>query len=117
MKIEPKVKLWLSSDTAEGIFGDGKWRLLMEIDKEHSIKKAAINLKISYRKAWGDLKKAEKELGMKLLEKKRGGNKGGITVLTEKGKKLINAWAKYQNEIKNKINNTFNKYIWNILDV
>ena len=55
----PRSKLWISSDEAEGVFGDGKWRLLEAIEKDGSLNAASRSLGISYRKAWGDLKKAE----------------------------------------------------------
>ena len=71
------MKLWLSSSDDEGIFGDGKWRLLRAIERESSLSAAAKALHISYRKAWGDLKKAEECLGIKFIEKHRGGDHGG----------------------------------------
>ena len=77
----PKFKLWFSTADSEGVFGDGKWRLLKAIDDKGSLKKAAESLGISYRKAWGDLKKAESCLGTRLIEKIRGGKDGGKTIL------------------------------------
>jgi len=56
-QLRTKFKLWLSTEDAEGVFGDGKWRLLKKIDAKGSLKAASQSLHISYRKAWGDLKK------------------------------------------------------------
>jgi molybdate transport system regulatory protein len=86
-------KLWLSSETSEGSFGTGKVRLLEAIHQTGSLQEAARTLGISYRKAWGDLKKAETCLQCKLIEKTRGGRGGGRTVLTEQGRGVTRAYS------------------------
>lgn len=94
-----KHKLWISSKTASGIFGDGKYYLLKTIEQTGSLKEAAKIRNISYRKAWGDLKKAESGLGFSLITKIRGGKGGGgSTVLTEKGKTLIDLYSSLKKE-------------------
>ena len=67
-KLRARFKLWLSTKDVEGVFGDGKWRLLKSIDAEGSLKAASESLRISYRKAWGDLKKAQDALDIVLVE-------------------------------------------------
>ncbi len=98
-KLRAKFKLWLSSSRVEGVFGDGKWLLLKAIDTEGSLQAASKVLGISYRKAWGDLLKAEKHLRLKLVEKHRGGKSGGRTGLTATGK----AWVKYYENLRSDI--------------
>jgi molybdate transport system regulatory protein len=99
-KLEAQFKLWLNTEDSRGVFGDGKWRLLKAIDKEGSLRAASQMLKISYRKAWGDLKKAEDALNVRLIEKRRGGNAGGRTGLTPEGKEWVKAYAKLRAEIE-----------------
>jgi len=82
-------KLWLSSVTGEGIIEEDKYKLLKLIDAKGSLKAASDELGISYRKAWGDMKKAESLLGYELIIRQRGGKSGGQSLLTEKAKKLI----------------------------
>jgi len=91
-------KVWLASPDGEGIIGDGRLELLKAIDKLGSIRAAADELKISYRKAWGNLKKAESLLNFPLVEKTRGGKEGGKTVLTKETKILIDAYADFHKE-------------------
>ena len=98
--IELNYKLWLSSKEGEGIMGDGKWLLLKTIEKNGSLKLASEILGISYRKAWGDIKKAENLLGFKLIEKFRGGKDGGKSILTSDGSKIINAYEKLNLDIE-----------------
>jgi molybdate transport system regulatory protein len=98
--IEPKVKLFLSSSDVEGLFGGGKCLLLEAIEKEGSIQKAALSLGRSYRKAWGDIRRAEEGLGQPLVIRTRGGSHGGGRAeLTLFCKQLISAWEEYRSEV------------------
>lgn len=111
MKSRAKFKLWLSTKDTEGVFGDGKWRLLKAIDTEGSLKAASQMLHISYRKAWGDLNKAQDGLGVALVEKQRGGNMGGRTDLTSQGRKWLEAYAKYHRDIEKAVEKAYEKHI------
>jgi len=84
--ISLEYKAWLSSQNGKGIFGDGRWNLLKAIDEKGSLKAATKIIGINYRKAWEDLRKAEALFGFALIEKHRGGQKGGSTILTEEKK-------------------------------
>ena len=110
-KLRARFKLWLSTKDVEGIFGDGKWRLLEAIETKGSLSAASKYLHISYRKAWGDLKKAEKYLGVTLLEKQRGGSLGGRSALTDKGKKWVKAYAKFRGDIESMVEKAYQKHI------
>ncbi|GAF98751.1 unnamed protein product [marine sediment metagenome] len=110
-KLRARFKLWLSTKDVEGVFGDGKWRLLEAIDTEGSLKAASESLRISYRKAWGDLKKARDALNIALVEKQRGGNMGGRTSLTGQGKKWVEAYAKFRGDIEKAVEKAYEKHI------
>ena len=99
IKLKPKIKLWLSSDNNNSVFGEGKWKLLTAIDKYSSIKKSSDALKISYKKAWSLIKNAEENLGLSLVIKQRGGIAGGVTKLTENGRLLADAFSKYRTRV------------------
>ena len=110
-KLRARFKLWLSTREVEGIFGDGKWRLLKVIETEGSLKAASKKLRISYRKAWGDLKKAEECLGIALVKKQRGGNMGGRTGLTDQGKKWLKAYARFRGDIDKAMKKAYEKHM------
>ncbi|MBS1197178.1 MAG: LysR family transcriptional regulator [Proteobacteria bacterium] len=93
--LRPNCRLWLFCEEHSGVFGDGKVRLLQEIDRCGCLRQAARNLEISYRKAWGDLKKAEECLGVQLIERSRGGKSGGQSLLTDDGRRWIEAYAAF----------------------
>jgi len=92
-------KIWLESVHGEGIMGDGKWKLLRAIDEKGSLSAAANSLGISYRKAWGDIKKAETLLGIVLIDKQRGGASGGASTLTEYGTKWLALYKSFHNRM------------------
>lgn len=85
-KARPAFKLWLETD--EGyVFGPGVYNLLIKIQEAGTLKQASADLGMSYRYAWGLLKKAEEKLGEPLIEATKGGRQGGgstqITILGE----------------------------------
>lgn len=102
-----RYKIWLSSMSGDGVINDSQWELLKAIDKTGSIKTAVIEVGISYRKAWGDLKKTEQALGYSLTDKFRGGKNGGKTLLTEKAKKLLEAYEALQVQFDESIEKAF----------
>lgn len=110
-QLRTRFKLWLSSEDAEGVFGDGKWRLLKSIDAKGSLRAASLSLHISYRKAWGDLKKAQRCLNIPLVEKQRGGTLGGRTELTEHGKKWVEAYTRFRSDIEKATEKAYEKHI------
>ncbi len=85
-------KFWLQTKDGSNILGQGVVELLKNIKTEGSIQKAAIKSQISYRKAWGNIKKAEEILQFSIVEKKRGGVDGGKSLLTPDGENLLNAF-------------------------
>lgn len=110
-KLKARFKLWLDTKEDRGAFGDGKWRLLETIRSEGSLKASSERLGISYRKAWGDLKKAEASLKVSLIDKQRGGSIGGRTALTAQGKKLVDAYSRFRGDIEKAVVKAYNKHI------
>lgn len=87
--MEIRFKVWLEKDR-DPLLSWGKYLLLKEIEKTGSIKEAAENLGIPYKKAHIYVKLLEERLGYPILERVRG--KG--TTLTEKGKELLNTYER-----------------------
>ena len=69
-------------------FGPGKARLMEYIEETGSMQEACTKMELSYSKASKMMKKAEKQLGFKLLERRIGGSGGGGSRLTEEGRDL-----------------------------
>jgi molybdate transport system regulatory protein len=74
---EPTIRLHLWLETSEGIFfGAGRALLLAKIEEHGSLKKAAEDLGMSYRAAWGKIRATEEVLGIRLIAQ-NGCKKGG----------------------------------------
>ena len=109
-KLKPRFKLWLDSEDVHGVFGGGKCRLLDSIEKTGSLRATSDALHISYRKAWGDLKKAQAALGIVLIEQHRGGRQGGRTVLTEQGKRWVQAYSRFHRDVEAAVQTSFERF-------
>lgn len=88
MKYTIKNRIWIC--TSEGTFiGQGRVRLLKEIDKTGSISKAAKEMKMSYRKAWELVNSMNRQCATPLVKSTKGGAGGGGAQLTGPGRKAI----------------------------
>lgn len=110
---EMKMKIWLELE-GEIAFGLGSALLLRQIEKTGSLAGAAKELKMSYRAAWGRLKKVQNSLGCSLVEK-QGGNKAGYS-LTEHGRKLLDAYEKCVREAERSVDDCFSELTQYITD-
>jgi len=98
-KPKPAFKAWLETD--EGyVFGPGVYRLLQKVREKGTLKEAAESLGMSYRFAWGLVKKAEEKLGQPLLHAHKGGRAGGGGAeLTELGQQYLDDFSKIESVI------------------
>lgn len=92
-RARPAFKVWLETD--EGyMFGPGVYSLLRKIDELGTLKEAAESLGMSYRYAWGLLKKAENKLGRGFLKTHKGGRAGGGGAeLTQLGRRFLEEYS------------------------
>ncbi|HEO71177.1 MAG TPA: LysR family transcriptional regulator [Candidatus Hydrogenedentes bacterium] len=109
--LKPRFKLWLATADGAGAVGDGRWELLKAVQREGSLAAATEALGISYRKAWGDLEKAEQALGFKLIEKHRGGARGGDTQLTQAGRDWVQAYGRFRVRVEEAIQEAFDSQL------
>jgi molybdate transport system regulatory protein len=101
-----RVKAWIELN-GNVIFGEGRRRLLELVEETGSLNKAAKQMKMSYRAAWGKIKDTEERLGYRLLETRTGGTAGGGSTLTEKGKAIMEAFHAFENEVRAKADKEF----------
>ena len=87
--MEIKSKFWIEND-GEVVLGGGKAALLLTVDRLGSIQRAAEEFGMSYRHAWGAIKKVEQRAGFRILNMKIGGRDGGAQ-LTPEGKAFVKA--------------------------
>lgn len=95
----PVVRLHLWLETENGIFfGIGRLKLLERIQAGQSLRGAAESLGMSYRAAWGKIKRTEKVLGVALIEK-ISGNRAGYR-LTAEGSLLVAHFNRWFQEVE-----------------
>ena len=86
--MEIKAKFWIENK-GEVVLGAGKAALLQAVDRLGSIQQAADEFGMSYRHAWGAIRRIEKRAGFKIVDTKLGGKEGGGARLTQQGKVFV----------------------------
>jgi len=92
-----RIHLWLEKNGGI-VFGMGRAILLMKVVECGSLKKAASDLGISYRAAWGKIRKTEEILGTPLMT--RNPNRREGCQLTEYGQLLTKKFITWFNEVE-----------------
>ncbi|MDX9871496.1 MAG: LysR family transcriptional regulator [Clostridia bacterium] len=101
-------RLWFDNDGKA--FGQGPYRILLEVQKLGSLNQAAKELDLSYNKAWKTIQMVEKRIGFKLLESASGGKTGGGSTLTPEAIEFLSRYERFKLEVDANIQATFDKY-------
>ncbi len=104
--MEIKVKFWIENK-GEVVLGGGKTALLLAVDRLGSIQRAADEFGMSYRHAWGAIRRIEKRAGFRIVETKLGGKEGGGARLTVKGKAFAERVDSLLNDLRNAVEKRF----------
>ncbi len=105
----PRSKIWIEARNENMVFGSGRLSLFKAIDRFGSINRAAAELGMSYRAAWGKITATEKHLGIKLVDKYTGGARSG-SELTPEAKKLMAAYQQFKEESIEAVDKLFYKH-------
>ena len=96
---QPAIRLHIWLETGEGVVcGAGRAILLQKIEEYGSIRKAAEELGMSYRAAWGKIRKTEKILGVRLIA--QNGSKREGHHLTASGRMLKEQYLQWFEEVE-----------------
>lgn len=90
------LHLWLEGEDGEG-FGQGRIALLQLVDELGSLSKAAKQLGMSYRGAWGKIRKMEQIVGESLVD--ASGIKRDGSSLTPAGHELVRRFRQWYDEV------------------
>lgn len=91
-----RAHVWLEHD-GQVLLGPGRALLLERIDQMGSLRKASQSMNMSYRAAWGKIKKTEAQLGNAVVEK-AGHDRSGYS-LTSFGRQLLEAFNAVQRHV------------------
>ena len=83
----------------EKCFGPGVASLLEGIDRKGSLRAAASEMGMAYSKAWTVLRQCEDALGLPLLERQVGGEKGGGSQITPDGRVLLGHYRRIEAQL------------------
>jgi len=109
--MEIKVKFWIENK-GEVVLGGGKTAFLLAVDHFGSIQRAAEEFGMSYRHAWGAIKKIEQRAGFRIMDTKIGGRNGGAK-LTPKGKALVKAMDALFKDLQTTVGKRFRQKLGN----
>jgi molybdate transport system regulatory protein len=101
-------RLWIETD--DKAFGVGTYELLKFIEKTGSLYQGAVEMKVSYRKAWNIIHLAEERLSIVLLERTVGGAAGGGSKLTPQAVDFMKRYELFHAEAKQTLKALFTKY-------
>lgn len=71
-----KIKCWIEED-GEKFYGPGPHELLKQIQREGSLSKAAVQMHMSYKKAWAMVQRLNQFSEDAMVNLKKGGQHGG----------------------------------------
>jgi len=105
--MEIRSKFWIENK-GEVVVGGGKTSLLLAVDRLGSIQRAADEFGMSYRHAWGAIRKIEQRAGFKILDTKLGRKDGGAQ-LTPKGREFIGKVDSLLKDLQSVVEERFNQ--------
>ena len=108
-----KVKLYLE-DSQEKFMGIGVLWLLQKIEECGSLRAAALDLGISYSKAFKMIENLEASLGQPVLERKRGGSNRIGASLTPFGLQFVALYDNFQKQCKALLKEPFDDFMKNL---
>ncbi len=107
--LAPKMKLWIVlADQVQ--LGYGRAQLLWTIDELGSIRKAAAQFGMSYRRVWGYLQELESAAGFRLLERRVGGWGHGGASLTPEGRTFLAQYEAWREQVEALVRQSFTEH-------
>lgn len=91
-------------------FGPGVSSLMKLVEERGSLSAACKEMGMAYSKAWRIIKAAEDDLGFPLMEGQSGGESGGRTILTERGKAFLDRYLKFEDGVRQQAEILFLQY-------
>ena len=96
--IRPVLSVALAKE--KPFFDDRIAMLLSLADETHSVRTACRRMQISYSTGWNIVRTLESQFGRTLIERSQGGAGGGKSRLTADGRRLIEAFARYEQSLR-----------------
>ena len=112
--VRPVVNVSL---TKEKPFFDSKIAmLLMLIDETKSVRAAGQRMQLSYSSCWNIIRTLESQLNYTLIERSQGGSGGSTSVLTDRGRELLERYNAYEKMLKEQANSLYDRYFGGLFE-
>ena len=93
--MKPRFNLWVEAESGV-VLSAWRVRLLEAIQASGSIRGAAEQLDIPYRRAWEKVHEMESRCGVRLLETEVGGEGGGGARLTDEARDFVDRFHRFE---------------------
>jgi molybdate transport repressor ModE-like protein len=90
--------------------------LLMLIDETKSVRAAGQRMQLSYSSCWNTIRTLESQLNYTLIERSQGGAGGSTSVLTERGRELLDRFNAYEKVVKEQANDLYERYFGGLFE-
>jgi len=111
--VRPEVQISLAKERP---FFDEKIAMLLTlIGETSSVRTACQRMQISYSSGWNIINSVESQLGYALVERRQGGARGGKSLLTPDGRKLLRLYELFEKDVKVSVGELYDKYFSDIL--
>jgi molybdate transport system regulatory protein len=93
-----RANIWAESND-QVVLSAWRVQLLQAVEATGSIRQAAVQMSITYDLAWHRIDEMESALGVRLVDRQRGGPKGGCANLTSVGCELVARFGLFVGEM------------------
>ena len=90
--------------------------LLMLIDETKSVRAAGQRMQLSYSSCWNIIRTLESQLNYTLIERSQGGAGGSTSVLTDRGRQLLDRYTAYEKQLKEQANILYDRYFGGLFE-
>jgi len=112
--VRPVVSISLAKE--KPFFDSRCAMLLMLIDETKSVRAAGQRMQLSYSSCWNTIRTLESQLNYTLIERSQGGAGGSTSMLTARGKELLERYLSYEKVLKEQANRMYDQYFGGLFE-
>ena len=90
--------------------------LLMLVDETKSVRAAGQRMQLSYSSCWNIIRILESQLNYPLIQRNQGGAGGSTSLLTDRGRELLNRYNAYERALKEQANALYDQYFGGLFE-